>query len=415
MAPTKRPKLEDENAAQESEDEKRPKLNAKWQRDGTLLYLVHPDFKPNAEVFGFDLDSTLIEPEGGRKRKRGRGDWQWLYDDVLPTLKKHHADGKSLVIFSNQNGIAYNGKWDSSKEEMIKGMVFDVIEEAQLPISAFLAAGDDMYRKPQAGMWEYFTKNVAKGKVDLSKSLYVGDAAGRPDGWEPGRKKDFSCSDRKFAKNVGVEFKTPEEFFLGKPPAKFDWGGVDTTKWQFADQITSDGRTTFHSTSQEIIVFCGFPGAGKSTFASRHLVPHGYVHVNRDTLKTPKACYNLAVASVKQGKSVVIDNTMPKFASDDKDRCNGRQAYVQLAKEHKIPIRCFRFAASEDLAKHLNMFREKITNGAHKHVSRIGYNVYKKEFTEPHEKEGYSEVVLINFRPHFEKKDHEDMFYNSTF
>ena len=35
--------------------------------------------------------------------------------------------------------------------------------------------------------------------------------------WKAGAKKDFSCSDRKFAHNIGLPFHTPEEFFLGEP------------------------------------------------------------------------------------------------------------------------------------------------------------------------------------------------------
>ena len=40
--------------------------------------------------------------------------------------------------------------------------------------------------------------------MDRSGSVYVGDAAGRAKNWEPGKPKDFSCSDRKFAANLGV-------------------------------------------------------------------------------------------------------------------------------------------------------------------------------------------------------------------
>jgi bifunctional polynucleotide phosphatase/kinase len=38
----------------------------------------------------------------------------------------------------------------------------------------------------------------------MSKCLYVGDAAGRAKEWSPGKPKDFSCSDRMFAANLGI-------------------------------------------------------------------------------------------------------------------------------------------------------------------------------------------------------------------
>ena len=70
----------------------------------------------------------------------------------------------------------------------------------------FLAATlTDRYRKPATGAWEYFLKKFTKdGKVDMKKSFYCGDAAGRPK--EGDRKKDFTDTDRKFAINVGLPF-----------------------------------------------------------------------------------------------------------------------------------------------------------------------------------------------------------------
>lgn len=41
-------------------------------------------------------------------------------------------------------------------------------------------------------------------QVDLKKCKYVGDAAGRAKNWAPDKPKDFSCSDRMFAANIGI-------------------------------------------------------------------------------------------------------------------------------------------------------------------------------------------------------------------
>ena len=37
--------------------------------------------------------------------------------------------------------------------------------------------------------------------------------------------------------------------------------------------------------NKDVVLFCGPPGAGKSTFFWKHLKPLGYERVNQDTLK----------------------------------------------------------------------------------------------------------------------------------
>ena len=52
-------------------------------------------------------------------------------------------------------------------------------------------------------------------QVNKSESFYVGDAAGRAKGWAKDKPKDFSCSDRMFAANIGIgKFRLPLKNFL---------------------------------------------------------------------------------------------------------------------------------------------------------------------------------------------------------
>ena len=83
---------------------------------------------------------------------------------------------------------------------------------AGVPIRVLAALNKyDIYRKPNIGMWQVVRDlYLEQGyEIDLSTSLFVGDAAGRMGGGR-GRVKDHSDTDFKFALNAGIPFITPE-------------------------------------------------------------------------------------------------------------------------------------------------------------------------------------------------------------
>ena len=149
----------------------------------------------------------------------------------------------------------------------------------------FMAATkDDEYRKPSIQSWSHFLSAHNKGKdVDKEKSFYCGDAAGRPA--EGKRKKDFSDTDLKYALNLGLPFKLPEELFLDEKGIKIpdvkksgiekffakgkneETKEIPKSKSSTAKSTTELASTkTYKSDKQELIIFCGAPGSGKSTF-----------------------------------------------------------------------------------------------------------------------------------------------------
>ncbi|CAH2312051.1 bifunctional polynucleotide phosphatase kinase isoform X1, partial [Pelobates cultripes] len=173
-----------------------------------------------------------------------------------------------------------------------------------------------MYRKPVTGMWDYLCEKGDDGfPVQKEDCLYVGDAAGRSANWAPDRKKkDFSCSDRLFALNIGLKFSTPEEFFLGWKTAPFHLPNFDPRTLD-PNAPLHDPAASLISPPTEVAVTVGFPAVGKSKFVKDYLVPKGYVCVNRDTLGTWQKCVASCEEALRNGKSVVVDNTNPDLES----------------------------------------------------------------------------------------------------
>lgn len=245
-------------------------------------------------------------------------------------------------------------------------------------------------------MWEYFLQHH-NGKVrpELECCFFIGDQSGVGG--------SLSCDDRAFAYNIGVDFRTPEEIFLGELPKNYHWTSFDPSKF-LADLPSTKytGSAPLISKSQEIIVMVGFPASGKSSFCKKVLIPAGYVRVNRDELKSKEKCIKACQMSVEEGKSVVIDNTSP--SRED------RSIYIKIAKEHGIPCRCFVMQTTYEMAQHLNIFREKLTQGECKRIPDIAYNTYRSKFKEPSEKEGFKEIKTIYFLPDFPDERCKNLF-----
>jgi bifunctional polynucleotide phosphatase/kinase len=255
-------------------------------------------------------------------------------------------------------------------------------------------------------MFHYFEKHLNGGKkVNTKESFYVGDAAGRPPSGS--RKKDFSDSDHKYAVNVGLQFRTPEMFYLGAketlPAFPFDPRAAFKK-----DGSIFKGKTTksadIPSKSKEMVIFVGPPGAGKSTFWQNHL--KDYVRVNNDTLKTKQKCQKVAEEACSSGKSVVIDNTNPGKQI--------RSEYLKIAKQHGYTVRCFFFNMTKDAAFHLNELRN--VNKHRKHLSGVvpDMPIHKwfKDLEVPSKGEGFEAVEEVeSVVGPFLSKEEEELFF----
>lgn len=348
------------------------------------------------------MDSTLIKTASGKKFPVDSNDWQFFSPAVPAKLHSLHSENTRIVIFTNQSELE---KKKTTVDTLCRKFE-NIINELDIPVQLFISTGINHYRKPSTAMWDHFVTHCTHGMtIDLSQSFYVGDAAGRMKNWKPGASKDFSPSDRMFAANIGLQFYTPEEYFCGEPEAKdFEWRRPNPLEFL---QRKGDTMQKVHSETQEMVLLVGCPASGKSTFSFRHLQPHGYININRDTLKTQSKCLKAVEEELKRGKSVVIDNTNPSKSS--------RAEFIKIARSMKVPVRCFQFTADSHLSDHLNYYRMYQTKGEVRRIPDVAYRVYEKNYEEPELAEGLKEIRRVDFVPVFDSEDDEQLFKKWTY
>ena len=183
-------------------------------------------------------------------------------------------------------------------------------------------------------MWNYLVKNIYEGSqkdIDFEESFYCGDAAGR----KTPPFKDFSNDDLLYSVSLGLKFYTPEMLFKNSelnfklaPGTKIDQKykkeqkAEEEKKSSAPSADTSKLEKICKKDGQEMLMFIGSPGSGKSVLYRTYLSSH-YKRINNDTIKNPKKAEKLCLSLLEQGKSVVVDNmnAQPKQ----------RNVYISLA------------------------------------------------------------------------------------
>lgn len=343
------------------------------------------------KIAAFDLDGTLIVTKSGKKFAKDIDDWKWFHATLVKAkLTELAREGYTLAIFSNQNGIA-KGHVTASQ---VQRKVETIVKQLKLPMLVFLSAENDIMRKPRLGAWTEMTKLVgAKSELFFNKdaSFYCGDAAGRPKVSE--RAKDFAATDYKFALNAGIRFYTPEYLFLDSKQhlhTHSDTWELGFNPKSIAVNNSGEPALSPHSaqasnTNQEMIILVGSPASGKSFFAKKYL--DSYVAVSQDELRTVANCKKTCLEAIEQKKSVVIDNT-------NRDP-RARKEWIAIAQEKNIPARCFVMDVDKPLSMHLNTFRALTKQ---KSIPPIAIHGFYKNFVTPTMKEGFKEIIKVQFR-----------------
>ncbi|KAI4132017.1 MAG: hypothetical protein LQ347_002725 [Umbilicaria vellea] len=266
-----------------------------------------------------------------------------IKDDV-PAIQRRKIAAFDFVLFrslwkavsTNQGGISLRSdpktvKSDQKRLSDFKAKVSLVFAQLDFPIAIYAATARDQYRKPRTGMWheliEDLDLDIGDGP-DLAGSFFIGDAGGRQAA--SGGRGDHSCSDR------SVTHITLRPHDMGNYSATDNADYTTGTLLPMWESISRPRKSIFSNNHHnrilevsvlrhtlalrrlapqiqvkqpdlrcaanadgllapivfdkknklDLVVLCGSPGAGKSTFYWNHLKPLGYERVNQDILKT---------------------------------------------------------------------------------------------------------------------------------
>ncbi|KAI9748470.1 MAG: hypothetical protein M4579_007214 [Chaenotheca gracillima] len=243
-------------------------------------------------------------------------------------------------------------------------------------------------------MIEDYDLDVEDG-VDLQNSFLVGDAAGRAA--EGDAVKDFSCSDRDFAANVGIAFYTPEEYFLHEAPRGYSRKFEPAEYLSTTSEASIDKAVPFTTEKPHVVLLCGSPGSGKSTFYWNQLKPFGYERVNQDILKTSAKrdrCMKVMGEYVSEGKSVAVDNTNADVEV--------RAKWIELCLRHNVPIFCIYLDTPAPLCEHNDAVRalNGILMNPEKRtiLPKMAFRGFASRFKEPTVEEGFDDVIHVQFK-----------------
>ena len=167
----------------------------KWYNVNSTVLMYNTDnMIYTTQIAAFDLDGTIINSKSGEFPKG--------VDDVVIMPRRREIlqglinQGYTIVIITNQLSRS-----EKEKEYKYNRMRY-ALYLLNLPVILFMSTGNDMFRKPESGIWPIVQYYLPK----ITTSLFVGNAAGR--------EHDHSDSDMIFAKNAGISFYIPEQVFV---------------------------------------------------------------------------------------------------------------------------------------------------------------------------------------------------------
>ncbi len=252
-------------------------------------------------------------------------------------------------------------------------------------------------------------------------------------------------------------------------------GGAAAAGAAAAGSTPTGGGDNYTRPYQEVVMFVGMPASGKSTFYTKYFSPSRYVHINRDTpgMGTVAQCLVRLRSALLSGSSCVIDNTHPSRASrqpylDCIRECSqlltsksagqsggggggggggragggggggaesgsqspphspssasgpfgdGKSQQTRSGPGGKSPtvisVRCYVFNTGEQLAKKLNIYRNRLSS-ATALIPHTAYHNFKTAYQHPQLSEGFTSIETVDILTQLKFSDRQHYIFEHS-
>jgi bifunctional polynucleotide phosphatase/kinase len=355
-------------------------MNFKWIEEKSIIFGYNNlivDSKKIKKVYLFDLDYTLIKTKSGKKFPIDKNDWVLLNPNVKTKL--NNMSNCLVGIVSNQKGlksIEQKKDWEYKLNQIAQELKIDFV---------FASIGDDRYRKPLPGSFEYIKENYKSIDWDTlnsnKKIYYIGDAFGR--------EKDFSDTDVKYAINNEFKFKTPEIFFgFDKDEGKsgsVNYPVINYFNKQEQTKLFDELDKTIQKYKKILIITIGFPASGKSFLRKELIKKYPQFHYSNNDDVLEKVQSRMLIKKVVPDYDFIIDDN----TNLDKSIRNNKLS--MFADYYKIGIW---FDYELEVCFHLNWMRMYWYGG--KLLPKVTYYTLRKKFDSTNIDIGFNKFIRID-------------------
>lgn len=271
--------------------------------------------------------------------------------------------------------------------ELFKQKIEQILDILDIPLTIYAACANDNWRKPRVGTWELLIQEYQQRgqEIDKNNSYLVGDAAGRA--------SDHTDADIHYCMNLGIEFHTPEGFFLNI--TRETTGHKIDPNWFLENQggwTDLDLREQYQN--KEMLILVGPPGSGKSYFYKRVLKLLGYRQISLHKFESPEKCVKGVEMALAEGTRVVIDNVHSTVDS--------RRTWLSMAGKYNIRVTVIYFDLPLDLCLHNDTVRAlggDIMNTEGRGIfPRTPFLKLMSDFEKPQMSEGFARVIILGFQ-----------------